>query len=371
MSGRPSAGPLIGWLGVAGGIILLLLAVQLLARTAGGWRAILRGLRRELALTGRAFAEPVRRWVRYRRGLRLLVRVLGDAQAWRAAELAVARVHALFPAAADRPRLRPVAVLLDRDLVGVLVAGAEVPAPPQPWIPDDTDPRLWWIGRADAAEGGEPGAGGVLLAAIGVAGGRAVLLDLLTGPAVTAVEGDPRAGRAVVQAVAAQLARRWPERTAVGAGIHPRYAGPSTSDTVRAAAALGDGGFAICAAPVPPVATGVRVVALGAGRGRVRRLVVDRRAGLAVHGLPLDVDALPLARAVARTIEGLPPAEAPPPPPGAAPQAAAEAALGRSAAGADRAAAGAIAAAGALAAAGTAAATTAVAEHERASGPTG
>ncbi|MFJ6217296.1 hypothetical protein ACIQGZ_28785 [Streptomyces sp. NPDC092296] len=296
-------------LGAAGLLILLAALAHLAARRRGGWRAVRRGLRREAALTAAAFAAPVRAELRYRRRLRLLVRLLRDPAGWADAE------RAMRGAAAVRADVHPYAALLGPQTVGVLVAcGADpVPRPAEPWTTDGADPRLWWLDRADAARTAGPGAA-PLLAALGSDGEHAVLLDLGGGPAVTAVDGDRSTARAVLQSLAAQLDARLPAgAVTVAAGVHDRYAGPEPAAAVAAASRRAAGGtgpaVAVCAQSPQGqrLPAGVRLLTGGGARGSALLLGADRGGALLVHGTPLRVDAVPLARAVARTVRLLPP----------------------------------------------------------------
>ncbi|MEW2304763.1 hypothetical protein AB0958_33210 [Streptomyces sp. NPDC006655] len=292
-------------LGLVGVLVLVLAVAHWLVRRGGGWKALWRRLGREITLTVRAFTGPVRTELRYRRGLRLLVRLLRDPAVWGDAERATAL------AAAVRPGIRPYGVLAGPEWLAVLVAadGDALREPPEPWAADETDPRLWWIDRADLAEAPE-GAAVPLLVCVGHDLGHAVLLDVRSGPPALSVYGPPRAtrtARAVLQALTAQLDARLPEgRVAVASGVHPGFPG------VPAAAAVGQPGIevAVCADPLErPLPSGVRLLSLGVARGRTRLLEVTPDAALTVHGAPAAarVDALPLARAVARTLAALPP----------------------------------------------------------------
>ncbi|GHH75523.1 hypothetical protein GCM10018781_44540 [Kitasatospora indigofera] len=280
---------------------------QLGARRAGGWRVVRRRLRREAAATAAAFAAPVRAQLRYRRHLRLLLRLLGDRSGWADAERAAL-------GAGRVPGVQPYGVLLGRTVVGVLVAcgPAAPPQPPKPWAADDTDPRLWWLDRADAARVATGGRPAPLLAAFGTDGRHAVLLDLATGPAVTVLGGDKGTARAVLQALAAQLDARLPAgAVTVADGVNPRHTGPEPAAALALAERAATGGapaFAVCAelpAGARPAA-GSRLLALSGARGSARLLTADR-AGLSVLGTGLRVDAVPLARATARSLPLLPP----------------------------------------------------------------
>ncbi|MFE3110847.1 hypothetical protein ACFXKJ_22420 [Kitasatospora indigofera] len=293
--------------GLAGLLLLLAVLAQLGARRAGGWRVVRRRLRREAAATAAAFAAPVRAQLRYRRHLRLLLRLLGDRSGWADAERAAL-------GAGRVPGVQPYGVLLGRTVVGVLVAcgPAAPPQPPKPWAADDTDPRLWWLDRADAAGVATGGRPAPLLAAFGTDGRHAVLLDLATGPAVTVLGGDKGTARAVLQALAAQLDARLPAgAVTVADGVNPRHTGPEPAAALALAERAATGGapaFAVCAelpAGARPAA-GSRLLALSGARGSARLLTADR-AGLSVLGTGLRVDAVPLARATARSLPLLPP----------------------------------------------------------------
>ncbi|MEU2617829.1 hypothetical protein ABZ642_06600 [Streptomyces sp. NPDC007157] len=292
-------------LGLVGLLVLVLAVTSWLVRRGGGWKALWRRLRREITLTVRAFTGPVRTELRYRRGLRLLVRLLRDPAVWADAERATAL------AASVRPGVRPYGVLAGPEWMAVLVAadGDALREPPEPWAADETDPRLWWIDRTDLTDDAEHPAA-PLLVCVGHDMGHAVLLDLRSGPPALSVYGPPRAARtarAVLQALAAQVDARLPEgRVAIAAGVHPRHAGATATATV------GQPGIevAVCADPLErPLPSGVRLLSLGVARGRTRLLEIAPDSTLTAHGAPAAarVDVLPLSRAVARTLSALPP----------------------------------------------------------------
>ncbi|MER7834714.1 hypothetical protein ABTY98_02075 [Streptomyces sp. NPDC096040] len=292
-------------LGLVGVLVLVLAVTHWLVRRGGGWKALWRRLGREITLTVRAFTGPVRTELRYRRGLRLLVRLLRDPAVWADAERATAM------AASVRPGVRPYGVLAGPEWMAVLVAadGDALREPPEPWASDETDPRLWWIDRADLTDDTEDLAV-PLLVCVGHDMGQAVLLDVRSGPPALSVYGPPRAARtarAVLQAVAAQLDARLPEgRVAIAAGVHPLHPG------APAAATVGQPGIevAVCADPLErPLPSGLRLLSLGVARGRTRLLEIAPDSTLTVHGAPAAarVDVLPLSRAVARTLSALPP----------------------------------------------------------------
>jgi hypothetical protein len=293
---------LFGWLGIT---ILVMALAHWAALRRGGWRFVRRRLRRELALTGAAFAQPVTASVRFRRRRRLLVRLLRERAVWDDAE------RASLLAGAVSERVRPFGVLVERDVVGVLVScGPEVPVPGEPWAVDEVDPRLWWIGRdgLGAVEGTAP-----LLVAVGTEGEAVVFLDLLAGPRVVAVSGEQRGAGSTLQALAAQVDARLPVgAVTVADGVHPRFAGPAPQDAfARARAAAPSRRYpqvVVCAtAPEVPVCSPVSVLTLGRVRGTARLLTVDEAGTLTVHGTPIRADCRPLARAVAATLRQLPP----------------------------------------------------------------
>lgn len=327
-------------LGALGLVIAVLVIANRAARRIGGWRVVRRWVRRESRLTANAFTAPLRSWVRYRRQLRLLGRLLDDPDVWRTGERALRAAHAAAP-----ERCRPYGVLVgdgaDDGLVCVLIAGRDVPEPPPPWVADDRDPRMWWSAYeewhdlqptglpAGLAIGDGPGwdeepvAPPVLIAAVGVDGGRAVFLDLAAGAPVTSLDGDERVARPLVQALAAQLDRRLPPgAVTVADGVHPRHAGPPVARALRDAARWSEANdgpaFVVCQGPLPDAVAdlagdvGTRVLAYGRTHGRARLLTVDREGLLTVHGTPLRVRATSVPRAVAAAIGSLPPYEPPP-----------------------------------------------------------
>lgn len=324
----------LGGIGLA---VALLVLAHRLARRVGGWYVVRRRARRELRLTAAAFAAPVRRWLAYRRQLRLLSRALADPAVWAAGEQAMRAAHE-----AARGRSRPYAVVVGADLVGVHMAAAAMPRPPAPWTADEGDAHLWWSvreSRHDPAPA-QP-APPVLLVALGLDGDRVVFADWCQGPAATALYGDEPTTAALLQALAAQLERRLPAGAVVVAdGVHPRHSGPPAQQALRDVAAFRDAhagtpAFAVCAEPPAALLApgGPPVLLRGRAQGRARLLSAALGDALVVHGSPLRPQATALPRAVARAIDALPPYRPPartaatpePGPPAAA------AALGRSA----------------------------------------
>ncbi|MFF7591747.1 hypothetical protein ACFZCK_30130 [Kitasatospora purpeofusca] len=294
-------------IGIGGVLVLLAVLAHLTARRAGGWRAFRRRLRRELAATAAAFAAPFAARLRYGRQLRTVRLLLADRAGWADAERAVLDAGRVAGA-------RPYAVLLGAHTVGVLVScgPGRPPGPPEPWVVDAADPRLWWAARDELRSTAADGGPAPLLALVGTDGPAAVLLDLATGPAVTEFGGDRVLAHAVLQAVAAQLDARLPVGAVMVAdGVHARHAGPAPAEALAAAdrvAADGEPAFAVC--PVPPAgfrpATGARLLVLGGARGSARLVTVDRD-GLRLRGTALRVEVVALARATARILRALPP----------------------------------------------------------------
>ncbi|MEU9286935.1 hypothetical protein AB0D57_20030 [Streptomyces sp. NPDC048275] len=289
---------LIGLIGV---VLLVIVVAHWLVRRKGGWGALRRRVVREVAAAARGFAKPVRTELRYRRGLRLLRRLLRDPSGWADAERAVGW------AAAEQPGTLPYAALLGSDVVGVYVAHGQADgALPAPWVGDPVEARLWWISRADLGSGPAAAGRAPVLVCVGTAGQDAVLLDLTAGPSAVSVTGAPRTARAVLQALAAQADVRLPAgRVRVGPGVHPRYTG--SADVLDR---LGAGDYAVCGEPPErALPAGARLLTLGVAHGSTRILEADGEGYLRPYGAPasLTVDALPLGRAVARLVSTLPP----------------------------------------------------------------
>lgn len=311
-------------LGVAGVLLVVFLLLRMWARRHGGWRAAWAKVRRQAAVTRHAYAAPFRAWHRYRRSLRLLVRLLGTPATWRDAERALAAARlAAAPAC-------PYAVLVDEETVTVLLtATAPVlltatapPAPADPWWSEPGEPDRWVIMRADLPAV-TPDAAAVrpVLVALGEEGDGPVrscaFLDLAVGPAQFPVTGDQRSATALLQAIGAQLDARLPEGLLVVAeGVHRDHPGPPVRNAYRTARELrpveGIAPHLVAAGlpdPLPPELTappdgtaGPRLVVLGPGRGHVRTLLTDRHSRVAVIGTPLLPSATALSAAIARVL---------------------------------------------------------------------
>ncbi|UCM90406.1 hypothetical protein [Streptomyces marincola] len=313
-------------LGIIAVLLVVFLLVRHLAMRQGGWRAGWRRLRRELAITGHAFAAPVRAWLRHRRSLRVLVRGLRDPATWRDAERAVA--------AARDAGGRAYAALVDRDTVTVLVAGGDDAFPDdRRWWPAEDDPAGHWTVARDELPPVVPVPDQVhpVLVAVGEVGGRCAFVDLAAGPPMVSVEGDRRSAVALHQAVAAQLEVRLPEGLVVVAeGVHRDFPGSPVRAAHRAAReqrpTLGLSPVLITAELPDPVPTELseppalfpelRLLLLGPGRGHLRTLLTDRHGQISVLGTPLLAMGNALSRAIAAVLDRIPPVLPPAPPAG-------------------------------------------------------
>ncbi|WP_433040789.1 hypothetical protein [Dactylosporangium sp. CS-033363] len=280
-------GPISLLIGGLGLFILALILATRAVRRAGGWKVVFRRAGRELRLTGAAFVRPFRLWLRYRLSLRRLTRALADPATRADADRALR--------AASGGPAQPYAVLVGPTSTAVLLAGRDPGTPPEPFAPDEHDPRLWWAERADLPE---PDGGDPLPVALGMtAKDLVVYLDLHTGPRLTAGAGDPRTTRALIQAIAAQLGLVLPAGAVqVTAGVHPRF--PGTEPTADAA-------FVVCPEP-PAEPVAARVLAVGGARGQARLLRTERGGVVRIAGVPLTIETAALPRAVARLLKSEP-----------------------------------------------------------------
>ncbi|MBB5839635.1 hypothetical protein [Kribbella italica] len=307
LGGGGNTHQVVGYIGLA---LLFLVLLNLLVRKLGGWRRLGRGIKRETSRTVHAFTDPVRDRIRYRRRLRFLAGVLRNHAGWAQAE------QAMSYAAAIDPGMAPYALALTKRRIGVLVAGAAAERPlPEPWEKDPDDPRLWWIERGELADyslppGYRPPQTPLLVClGTGTDGGSAIMIDLLAGPSSLSVYGVPRLAQGVVQAVAAQLDVRLPVGAVeVAEGIHDRHDGMRLEEAIRRIGAW----FVVGAGPLDqPIPSGVRLISLGVGRGSSRLIEATEEQVLRLHGGAtwLEIDPLPLAKAVARSVRRMPPHE--------------------------------------------------------------
>ncbi|MFI6980886.1 hypothetical protein ACIBSV_20160 [Embleya sp. NPDC050154] len=316
---------ILRWGGISAAALVLFLIIRSIAMRFGGWKAASRRLGREIALTAYAFGAPMRTWLRYRRSVRLLVGRLGASTTWRDAERAL--VAAKFPAAPGQPY----AAVVGDETVTVLFAAADMPPPSGLWQPVPDDPWAWTASRAQLpsvtpdAEGSRP-----VVVALGERDRDCVFLDLVVGPPMVCVQGDPRSGPALFQAVAAQLDARLPGgQVVVADGVHRDVPGAPVRDAYRAARATPPRlGLPVFLAtpelpdPLPPElaepqgdSPSLRVLLGGPGRSHVRTLLTDVHGRVAVPGTPLVVSCNALGAALARVLPTVPPVLPPVPAP--------------------------------------------------------
>ncbi|WP_331771960.1 hypothetical protein OG948_51270 (plasmid) [Embleya sp. NBC_00888] len=316
---------ILRWGGISAAVLILFLIIRSIAMRFGGWKAASRRLGREIALTAYAFGAPMRTWLRYRRSVRLLVARLGASTTWRDAERAL--VAAKFAAAPGQPY----AAVVGDDTVTVLFAAADMPPPSGLWQPVPDDPWAWTASRAQLpsvtpdAEGSRP-----VVVALGERDRDCVFLDLVVGPPMVCVQGDPRSGPALFQAVAAQLDARLPGgQVVVADGVHRDVPGPPVRDAYRTARATPPRlGLPVFLAtpelpdPLPPElaepqgdSPSLRVLLGGPGRSHVRTLSTDVHGRVGVPGTPLVVSCNALGAALARVLPTVPPVLPPVPAP--------------------------------------------------------
>lgn len=316
---------ILRWGGISAAALVVFLILRFFAMRMGGWKAAARRLWREIALTAYAFGGPARAWLRYRRSVRVLVRGLGAATTWRDAERAlVAAKFAATPA-------QPYAAIVGEDTVTVLFAAAGMPSPRGVWRAVPDDPWAWTAVRAELpsvtpdAEGTRP-----VVVALGERDRECVFVDLVVGPAMVCVQGDPRSGPALFQAVAAQLDARLPTgQVVVADGVHRDVAGQPVREAYRTARGrpprLGLPTFLVTPElpdPLPPELTEppgdeppLRLLLGGPGRGHIRTLLTDRHGRVALPGTPLVVVCHSLGAALARVLPTIPPVLPPVPAP--------------------------------------------------------
>jgi len=314
-------------------LLLLFLLLRQVIRKQGGWRRFRRGVGRELALTRRAFGEPLRAYRRHRRGVRALARQLSDP---RGGLLVRRLLDAAAAALTDAPGAVPHAVRTEPGLAAVQIAARPLPEPPAPWeTSDEPGPQRWELAltEEDALPQGRPRAGAHLRplpVAVGMADDACVHLDLAAGPRLITVEGDIAARARLLQALAAQLDRPGSGASVtVTDGVHPQHRGERLDTVLReleeaaekhreteGAGEFDESGRAattvlVCAAPSPEqarrlsaLAASGAAVCLADGRvaGHSWALRVDARGRVAAPELGLDADSAPLGRAVAAAV---------------------------------------------------------------------
>lgn len=314
-------------------LLLLFLLLRHVIRKRGGWRRFRRGVGRELALTRRAFGEPLRAYRRHRRGVRALARQLSDP---RGGLLVRRLLDAAAAALADAPGAVPHAVRTEPGLAAVQIAARPLPEPPAPWeTSDEAGPQCWELPLAeeDTLPHAQPRAGAHLRplpVTVGMADDACVHLDLAAGPRLITIEGDTAARARLLQALAAQLDRPGSGASVtVADGVHPQYRGERLDTVLREleeaaeehreterGGEFDESGHAattvvVCAAPSPEqarrlsaLAASGAVVCLADGRvaGHSWALRVDGRGRVVAPELGLDADSAPLGGAVAAAV---------------------------------------------------------------------
>ncbi|GAA2680086.1 hypothetical protein [Streptomyces lunalinharesii] len=300
-------GLVLGVLAALLAMVVLWLLLRRLARRKGGWRRGWRWAMRELRLTGRGFTEPFRSFRHHRRTVRLLMDRIADPTMVARAEQALDAADAVL---AQAPGAFAYAVRIDRATVVVRVAGRGLPEPPAPWRV--VGPTSWEApaGGLEAVASGRQR----LPVVVGAEAGGAVVLDLLRGPGVLTVEGDPIRARTLVQALAAQWELLDDQGDlAVARGVHPRYEGPGLDVALEALERPSDDSTVtlVCVDPNQEQARRIqRLAASESARFLVRGRLSGHRWSLHANtegwitapGLALRAEAGPLGRAVARTV---------------------------------------------------------------------
>ncbi|GAA3803789.1 hypothetical protein ACFS5L_41160 [Streptomyces phyllanthi] len=325
---KPNKSLMTGILVVVVALLLLFLLLRYFVRKHGGWRRCRRRVSRELALTRRAFGEPLRAFRRHRRGVRTLARHLCDP---RAGLLVRRLLDAAGAALGDVPGAFPYGLRTGPGGAFVQIAARRLPEPPAPWEADEgPGPQSWYL-ELDRLEDGValpdavPRAGArvrPLPVAVGMADDACVHLDLAAGPRMITVEGDAAARTRLFQALAAQLDRPGSGASVtVTDGVHPHYHGErletvlreledtppaEPEETVSATTRV-----VVCAAPTREqtrrlgelAASGTAVCLVdGPAPGHSWALRVDARGRVTAPELGLHADCAPLGRAVAAAV---------------------------------------------------------------------
>ncbi|MCL6734800.1 hypothetical protein [Streptomyces neyagawaensis] len=307
-------------------LLVLFLLLRHVVRKRGGWRRFRRGVARELALTRRAFGEPLRAFRRHRRGVRALSRHLCDP---RSGLLVRRLLDAAAAALGDVPGAFAYGLRTEPGWAAVQIAARRLPDPPAPWeVEDELGGQSWCLSLDDeeSLPDATPRAGArvrPLPVAVGVADDLCVHLDLAAGPRMITVEGDAATRSRLLQALAAQLDRPGSGASVtVADGVHPHYHGEPLDSVLRRlgdtpSPATGDEAVAatitvvVCAAPTREqarrlsalAATGTVVcLADGPAAGHSWALRVSGRGRVTAPELDLYADSAPLVRAVAAAV---------------------------------------------------------------------
>ncbi|WP_369166841.1 hypothetical protein AB5J49_02630 [Streptomyces sp. R28] len=307
-------------------LLLLFLLLRHVVRKRGGWRRFRRGVARELALTRRAFGEPLRAFRRHRRGVRALSRHLCDP---RSGLLVRRLLDAAGAALGDVPGAFAYGLRTEPGWAAVQIAARRLPDPPAPWeVADGLGAQSWCLSLDDAESlpDAAPRAGArvrPLPVAVGMADDLCVHLDLAAGPRMITVEGDAATRFRLLQALAAQLDRPGSGASVtVADGVHPHYLGEPLDTLLRRlegthAATTEEEAVAatitvvFCASPTREqtrrlsalAATGTLVcLADGPAAGHSWALRVNGRGRVTAPELDLYADSAPLGRAVAAAV---------------------------------------------------------------------
>lgn len=218
-------------------LLVLFLLLRHVVRKRGGWRRFRRGVARELALTRRAFGEPLRAYRRHRRGVRALSRHLCDP---RSGLLVRRLLDAAGAALGEVPGAFAYGLRTQPGWAAVQIAARRLPEPPAPWeIADGLGAQSWCLSLDDeeSLPAAAPRAGArvrPLPVAVGMADDLCVHLDLAAGPRMITVEGDAATRSRLLQALAAQLDRPGSGASVtVTDGVHPHYHGEPLDSVLR------------------------------------------------------------------------------------------------------------------------------------------
>jgi len=302
-------------------LIVFIMVLRYVIRRLGGRRRAWRLLRRELALTGKAFSEPVQTFQRHQREVRVLAEHLSDPRAHLFVRRALSAVQLALTTA---PGAYCYAVRVGPYGGEVQLASRRPLTAPEPWQADENNPLSWYIDpdqwdalpTADGPRGRRP-----LPVTVGITSEEedCVVLDFAAGPRMICVEGDGMAAQRLLYCLAAQLdSPAGGARVVMAAGVHAHLSGPRLStllgeledDTEPAEPGAGEL-VVVCSSPTDEqerrlraLALAGRIICLALGRlaGHCWALRVDSRGRVLAAELGLDADSAALPRAVARSL---------------------------------------------------------------------
>ncbi|BCY15458.1 hypothetical protein [Actinoplanes sp. L3-i22] len=325
--------PLLAGLAAVELLIILIVVLRWFNRKYG-LRRQFRRLGRFLAAVGRDAIAPIRRALRFRRGVQLIAGRYAGSDPVADAREALESARAVL---GDRDDCWPYLVLAGPERVVVGLAGhGRLPEPDPKVTPWRTDGHRWTAARPlPARPDATVARPGPLPVTVGVAGDDLVLLDLARSPGIVSVHGAPGPMDRLVAALAKQLGEalrtglidRLLVHKADGPGLGEaleelRQQPPGTGRTVlvcdrpkeRAAALIGK----LCARD-----PGLLVLVAGYVPGSRWRLRVNVSGWVISPELGIEADSAPLGQGLdlARTWRETPPQpkrwEMPPKPPGA------------------------------------------------------